>query len=343
MVDADTVAYERRKRQARERNARLSASGRDIAPLPEIVDPARRARARRDFTYFCDQYFPSTFYLPWSSDHGTVIAKIERAVTEGGLFALAMPRGGGKTTLCERACIWAVLYGHRRYVCLIGSDEGLAVSLLDTIRTELEGNERLAEDFPAAVYPVRSLEGIANRCSGQIYNSERTHIAWKQKKVVMATIRPEEDCWQQPEHAQCLRPDGRSRASGAIITVAGITGRVRGPKHHTASGESVRPDLVILDDPQTDESAASLLQCRTRERILAGAVLGLAGPDRKIAGVMPCTVISPDDMADRILDREKHPQWQGERLKMIYQFPGNEKLWEEYEAILKRVPPHARG
>ena len=49
---------------------------------------------------------------------------------------------------------------------------------------------------------------------------------------------------------------------------------------------------------------------------------------------MPCTVIKPGDMADRILDREKHPQWQGERMKMVYSFPENEKLWDRYAEIL---------
>ena len=42
-------------------------------------------------------------------------------------------------------------------------------------------------------------------------------------------------------------------------------------------------------------------------------MLGLVGPDTKISSIMPCTVIRPGDMADRILDREKPPQWQGER------------------------------
>ena len=42
---------------------------------------------------------------------------------------------------------------------------------------------------------------------------------------------------------------------------------------------TVRPSLVVLDDPQTDESARSLSQCATRESILAGAVLGLAQPE----------------------------------------------------------------
>ena len=83
-------------------------------------------------------------------------------------------------------------------------------------------------------------------------------------------------------------------------------------------------------DPQTDESARSLSQCANREAILAGAVLGLAGPGKKISGIMPCTVIRPDDMADNILDRDKHPEWNGERTKMVYAFPADEKLWDEY-------------
>ena len=70
-----------------------------------------------------------------------------------------------------------------------------------------------------------------------------------------------------------------------------------------------------------------------RESILAGAVLGLAGPGRKISGIMPCTVIRPNDMADNILDRDLHPQWQGERTKMVYSFPTDEKLWARYAEL----------
>jgi hypothetical protein len=64
-------------------------------------------------------------------------------------------------------------------------------------------------------------------------------------------------------------------------------------KFTRADGQTVRPSLVVLDDPQTDESARSLSQCASRESILAGAVLGLAGPGKKISGIIPCTVICP--------------------------------------------------
>jgi len=306
--------YASRKERSRARQAQMAQAGRDIAPIPAVADPERKAQAAGSFRVFCESYFPHVFYLPWSPDHLKVIARIEQAVLRGGLFAVAMPRGSGKSSLCERACIWSTAYGHRRFVALIGSDEGHAVNMLDTIKVELDTNDLLLADFPEVAYPIQCLEGIANRCAGQLCEGERTHIEWTQKEIVLPTI-------------------PGSKASGAILKVAGITGRIRGMKHQTPEGDSIRPDVVILDDPQTDESARSLSQCQARERILAGAALGLAGPGKKISGIMPCTVISPGDMADRILDRDAHPEWNGERFKMVYQFPTNAKRWEQYAEL----------
>ncbi|HEV56534.1 MAG TPA: hypothetical protein ENN87_03435 [Phycisphaerales bacterium] len=311
---APAADYEALKERAAARNRALSQAGRDIGELPAVVEPGRKAHGRDDFRFFCEAYFSRTFHLPWSTDHLKVIARIEQAVLHGGLFALAMPRGSGKTSLAECACLWAVLYGHRQFVCLIGASEVHAVEMLDSIKMELDGNDLLEADFPEVVHPVRCLDGIANRCSGQLHQGRRTHIGWTANEVVLPTM-------------------PGSKASGAIIKVAGITGRIRGMKYKRADGQTVRPSLVVLDDPQTDESARSLSQCATRERILAGAVLGLAGPGKKISGIMPCTVIRPGDMADNILDRDRHPEWNGERTRMVYAFPTNEKLWAKYAEV----------
>lgn len=312
--EPDGDPYGTLKERARARNIALSLAGRDIGELPAVSNELRKTKSASDFRYFCEQYFPLTFHLPWSPDHLKVIAKIEQAVLRGGLFAMAMPRGSGKSTICECACIWAVLNGHREFVCLIGSDEGHAMDMLDAIKMELDGNDLLLEDFPEVVYPIQCLDGIANRCNGQLCKGERTHIGWTAREIVLPTI-------------------AGSKASGAIIKVAGITGRIRGMKYKRADGKTVRPTLVVLDDPQTDESARSLTQCATRESVLAGAVLGLGGPGQKISGIMPCTVIRPSDMADNILNRDRHPEWNGERTKMVYSFPTDEKLWQRYAEI----------
>ena len=306
--------YEAMKEAARARNAELSAIGRDIGDIPEVVDPQRKARAATDFRFFCEAYFPHTFSLPWSDDHLKVIAKIETAVLRGGLFAMAMPRGSGKTTLAETACIWAMLTGAREFVCLIGSDAGYARNMLESIKVEFETNDHLLDDYPEAVFPIHALERIHNRANGQLCNGKATRIVWTADEIVLPTI------------------EG-SKASGAIIRVAGIESRIRGMKFKRADGRAVRPSLVVLDDPQTDESARSDQQVRARMETLNGAILNLAGPGQKISGIMPCTVIRPGDMADQILDRDKHPAWQGERTKLVYAFPSNEKLWDKYAQL----------
>lgn len=306
--------YEKVKAAAALRARNISEAGRDIAAEEWVRPPkdqARKDAATMSFQAFCDSYYPQLFHLKWSDDHLRVIAMIEKAVLEGELFAMAMPRGSGKTTLCEIACIWAALIGAHEFIVLIGSDEGHAGDMLDSIKSELENNDLLDEDWSEVTGPIRALEGIHQRAKGQLFSSERTHIGWTAGEVVLPTI-------------------PGSMSSGGIIRVGGITGRIRGMKFKRPDGRSVRPSLVLVDDPQTDESAKSPSQCATRETILSGAILGLSGPGKKIAGLMTVTVIQPDDMADRMLDRTKHPAWQGERTKMVYSFPKAEAEWAKY-------------
>src|SRR5574344_1043523 len=313
-LDNPPQTYEEKKNLVRNRNIALALAGRDIGDLPLVANPERKKSCERNFRLFCENYFPETFSLEWSPDHLRVIAKIERAVLSGGLFALALPRGSGKTSICETACIWAMLYGHREFVTLIGSTEAAALEMLDSIKTELDTNALLSEDFPEVCYPIAQLDGIANRCAGQLYCGERTKITWTANEIVLPTI-------------------AGSKSSGIVIRVAGITGRVRGMKYKRPDGRSVRPSLVIIDDPQTNESAGSLEQTRKRIRVLAGDILGLAAPGSKISCIMPFTIIRPVDMADIILNRQTHPDWNGEKTRMVYKFPVNMKLWEQYAEL----------
>ena len=310
----DAERYDDIKSRTGERSRRVSAAGRDIGPPPAIVDPARRDGTRSDFRAFCELYAAESFPLAWSPDHLTAISKIEGAVLRGELFAFAMPRGSGKTTLCEWASIWALLHGHRQFIVIVGSDQAIAEQMLDSIKSHLEQNDLLAEDFPEASYPIRALEGINARARGQTSEGAPTKIEWTADQITLATI-------------------PGSQSSGAAVRVAGITGRIRGLRHTRPDGKTIRPDLVLIDDPQTDESAASPSQCATREKTLAGAILGLAGPGKEISGLCTVTVIRTDDLADRLLDRQRHPSWQGERTKLVYEWPDAEDDWSEYAEL----------
>lgn len=305
-------SYDRHKDVTRERQYKQSLSGRDIAPLPPVAYPERRAVGMRSFRSFCELYQSAIYTFPWSFDHLRVMDAIEAAVLHGQLSAFAMPRGSGKTSLCESAALWATLKGRVRFTVVIGSDQAHAIQNLSAIYGQLIGNPLIIEDFPEVCHPLVRLEGIHQR--QLLYFGEPIHMEVSKTDLVFPTI-PGSVC------------------SGSCIQTAGITGRIRGLKHTLADGSSIRPDLVLIDDPQTDESARSPKQSQDRERILSGAVLGLAGPGKRIAGIMPCTVITPGDMADVILDRAKHPEWNGTRTRLLVHFPSNERLWDEYRRI----------
>jgi hypothetical protein len=314
---AEPISYEERKLREAERNRAMSKAGRDIGAIPSVEDPHRRERCSESFRGFCEQYFPGAFHLKWSDDHLRVIEKIERAVIDGGLFAFAMPRGSGKTTLARIAGLWAILYGYRPYVCLIGSAEDQAKSMLDAIKREMLANDLLLADFPDAIYPIRKLENNARRQIGQLCQGKPTYINWSADKLVMPTI-------------------DNSPASGAVITVAGLDSNIRGQQHTRMDGTIVRPSLVILDDPQTRQSANSPAQTRHRLSILNGDVLGLGGPGVKMAGFMTCTIIYHDDLAEQVLDRTRNPEWQGECTRLVYSFPTGaqaEKHWDQYAQL----------
>lgn len=306
-----SACYERFRERKASAARDLAARGRDIGEITPIADKDRRDATRLDLRLFLEIYFQQTFTLGWSDDHLELIRKIQAAALQGGLFGFAMPRGSGKTSISERACLWAVLHGHHAFVLLIGATGPAAFEMFEAIRSELENNDLLAADFPEVCHPIARLEGIAQR--RLLHNGRPITMAMRKGRIVLPDI------------------PGSVSASG-IITVASMTARIRGMKFKRPDGLTVRPSFFVADDPQTDESAASPSQCETRERTLAGAVLGLAGPGKRIAGIMPCTVIRKGDMADRFLDQRLHPEWSGERRKLVTSFPQS-KRWQEYATI----------
>lgn len=260
-------------------------------------------------------------------DQKQSILALAKIAEEGGTKAYAAPRGDGKTTRAEVLAIWAILKGIRRFVALVAATrQAAAEESLPSIKGEFETNELLLADFPEVCYPVWCLEGIHNKCKGQRYNGQPTRMRWSGDLIVLPTI-------------------AGSAASGAVICVRSITGRIRGMKHRRADGETIRPDLAIVDDPQTERSAASAMQCTKRLNTINGAILGLSGPSESIACFVPCTVIFKGDLADQILDTELYPAFQGTRTKLVYHWPTNEPLWEEYAELrragLRRGDKHA--
>lgn len=304
--------YERKRLKAGARQRKDSAASRELFPLPEVKDPDRKARALSDLAFFLKTYFPARFKLEWGSAHLQAIADFERVIRHGGMKALAMPRGSGKTAITECAAIWAILAGYRRFLMIVGATAQKAKKTLRNITNQFKKRGPLADDFPEVCVPVLALKGVNQR--KPLFQGEPVQQTWTKECIVLPNI-------------------PGSAAASAIIQIAGLTGAIRGENFDRPDGELARPDLVVIDDPQTDESAKSVTQCQDRLEMIDGAIHGLVGPDEAMATIALITVIRKGDVADTLLDPEESPEWQGQRTKMIEAMPTNMKLWDQWGQV----------
>lgn len=314
--------YEIKKERERQRNAEKAREGNDIGAEVEAArtqinwDRRKKGSARlRDFFL---TYCTGDLENPPSDMHFFVLDTLELCILSGGWFALAMPRGSGKTTMVMAAALWAVLNGHTPFIVIVAAAKDKAEELLERIKREFETNDLLCEDWPEICLPIRALEGIVNRCKGQRYFGERTFIGYKGKEIALPTV-------------------PNSVASGAVIRVGGLLGSaVRGPLYKHPDGRSLRPSLCLVDDPQTDASAKSRPQTRKRMNCLTKGATGMCGPGKRMSILVTCTVIEGGDMADQLLDQELNPHFQGQKWQMLKSFPTKIELWKEYYAIVLR-------
>ncbi len=308
------TAVDRRRKHDAERQIKKN----DCGPIPPCANPARRDACGRSLRLFLETYFPMAFPRSWSADHLDVITKIETAIVTGGLFAVGMPRGSGKTSLLQRSVIWAIVYGLRKYVFLVCADASKAKDGIRSIKTECEFNPQLYADFPEVCKPIRALQGSAQGGRKQHVDGTPTLIDWRVEAA------------QFPHVAGSL-------AAGALIKVGGITGAARGAQVTLPSGEVWRPSLILVDDFQTRESAASPTQCRTRLDTLVGDLCGMRGPGEPLAMLVAANCIYEGDAFDQLLDRKKYPEFHGVRKKLIYEWPTDQRAWDHYIELRKQA------
>ena len=326
----DEQRHERQKARSAKYLTQQSKSGRDIGELDtDGINWELRHACKRNLKLFSETYLPNIFYLGWSNDQLKCVAKAEKVVMDGGTFALAMPRGGGKTAICRSTILWATAYGHRRFPYFVGSTQPMAIQTLGAIKTYWYRSQLLRRDFPEIGWPIYKLENRFHMARGQLYNGEPTHVEWGSESVQFpCLLLPEEVAAEYRKHD----PDTVKylaeydawipKTAGIMINTAGIDGTIRGEAEiHPITLEQPRPDIVLLDDIQKDQKADSPASCEKMIRLVDGAIAGLSGPGQHIAGLMPCTVIREGDVADTYLSHSEKPEWQGERCAMVIKWP----------------------
>jgi hypothetical protein len=319
------------------KHAKLIEGARKMARMVRHANPPPEVCAFRDdletrMPDWLRHHGGEAFDRPWSRDHLRVLGKIGLTTLEGGTVALAMPRGEGKTTILKWVCLYILMTGRRKYVVIVAATGEMGQVLVEFCRQQITESDSLHAHYPHVTTYARATDGKAIKARFQLRaDGKSSGIEWSKNTLVFPEVMDQETGGTYP-------------SNGAILEGHGLTGAIRGKWKDTKTGKVLRPDFVLLDDPQTRESGESDSQCDQRERIITGDILGLAGPKKRIAAVMPCTVIRKGDLAHRFLDHSKHPEWQGETCRLVNKWPdAQETLWVRYAEVYKDAISDGRG
>lgn len=288
-----------------------------------LVDPitpeneARREAYKTDYPRAHQEVFTqSTGIKPFGQLQLESINRTFHVLKHGGRSVIAEPRGFGKTSRTANNALLGILHGYVKYVLILASSVPKAEEILDTIKTELQDNDELAALYPETCACFRQImeSGITTR---QTYMGEFTHIRVNKTTLRFPIIEG------QP-------------SSGGIIQVRpkdkirGINIKVKAGEHR---GKVLRPDLVFLDDIQTDDEAISPTSVYKIITTLKKSILFAGTHSRPISAVMCCTPICPGDVSSHFILNE--PSWDCVVSPMVPQMPDNLELWlRDYARIL---------
>lgn len=316
---------ERHRDADRKRAARASEK---LVVIPKCKNRARRNRLEKNDEAWLMFYFgpksecEDAFTRPFTQQQQEMIAAYPAALNYGGDQSFAASRGEGKTTIAERMLLKYTLEGKLRYSVLFASTGLMAENSLDSIKTAIEENPLLLEDYPEACVPVQALENAPQRAGGQVvsgfrhdngkpYEMAESKFSWCGQEIIFPSV-----------------PGSPSK--GAIIATRGLDAAVRGLKKR-----GKRPQLAVIDDPDTEDTARSEEQAKKLETRIDRAIGGLGGQQRAIARLMLTTLQSRIAVSYRFTDPSQKPTWKGKRFRFLLTPPERVDLWEEYIQLAK--------
>ena len=249
------------------------------------------------------------FTFPFTAAHRDIISSLQRTIVYGGDKAIADSRGSGKSSIFRCLTILNILYGRVKYPILFGAGLRESENNMKAIKTELQFNDMLFADFPEACAPIRALGGENRKAFRQTCGGVPTHIWWGTEKLVMPVVTD-------------------SKSAGSVMEFRSPSSGFRGCFHSIPGFGTLRPDLALIDDVETRESADSEKQREFIEAIIEGDIAGAAGMGKKLSRVYLCTVWSRESKSYKYTGVAAG--WGGKRYRLLTKFPNRLDLWEVY-------------
>lgn len=231
--------------------------------------------------FFAKAYFPQYFFHETPEFHREAYAELDRLLNvppHSARLVRLWPRSFAKSTIYNffTPCN-AALYGKRKFIVQFSDSETQAQGFLADIKSAIENNEHIIEDF------------------GDVRGD-----TWRADLISIKSV------------------DG----SVSWVAAAGSGSSVRGLR----KAEN-RPDLLIFDDIENDESV------QTPERInklyswftRTAMNLGTVTTDAIVVG----TILAYDCVMDRLA---KHPGWDVKKLSAVVEW-STSPLWDEWRKL----------
>ena len=269
----------------------------ELAAIYKSNRPATEVAAELavyDFAFFCRYYLPEFFNEPPAEAHWHVFADLQWALTNGRSNTLAecLPRGFGKSTIIAVAApLWSVIGKDppqvkgaartplKHYILIMKDSFDQAKLELQSIRSELEGNEKLRRDF-----------------------GDFVGAPWGKAEI--------------------------TTSNGSKIDALGTGQKVRGRRHGPH-----RPDLVIADDLENDDTVQSPTQ-RMKVKTWWARAVEKAGDPKKCDYIALATLIHYDCFQAWMMQR---PGVRGRKYKSLLRHASDQGLWDQWEDYLLNI------
>ena len=280
----------------------------------------RLRESLRNPLFFLSYYMPEQFSKPFSrfhrelasvflsaaKSHSTVRANIiaPRSVAKSTLFSVGLPIF---VSVFPEFC-------QKHLIVLISDTFGQSVSNIDSVRKELEDNERLREDFGDLKTDYWSTERIVER--------GRMGLLDDLAEIGVLTPKGWSEDFEAQEGAITPRLIAKSeRWEGTLITAIGTSMKIRG-RHFRQH----RPDLIILDDPQNDDQVRSPVIREKDYKWFKEAVLP-AGSVDGFSVVALGTSLHPDCLVESLCSKDI--RFRTHRYQFVESWPERKDLWEK--------------
>lgn len=296
--------------------------------IPKCADKRRRKRLEKNDAAWLRFYFgpgcglEDVFTYEFTSQQKEMIYAISESLDYGLDQAIAASRGEGKSTITERIVLKKHLEGKVDYSVILQATGPMANGTIDSLKHTLENNPLLIADYPEVCIPIIALEGAPQRAQTQKVSGFRYDTGKPFTRF------PSKFTWSGDEIIFPNVPGSPSARS--IITAKGLESAVRGLRKR-----GKRPKLAVIDDPDTEETAASVEQANKLEKRIDSALALLGGQKRKVGRVMITTIQSRISASFRYTDPKIKPSFKGKRFKFLVKKPDRLDLWEDYVQMWK--------